>query len=200
MYCRNKLKKLMLMVIAAGCFVTMGCATPQEEVREEKELVESTTDKPRLVTATVGNIEKAEYYVGEINPHMQVLQFPRRGTFLEYKVMLGDSVQAGQVVAVTKPECEQEIENLKEQLDALRTDYHNQVTNYELRMATNRWQVGQHRSMIEAMSPDMRGFDDICISFELLMAEGGKIEVESKNGKNTFTVRLEKNVIIADAM
>ena len=33
---------------------------------------------------------------------------------------------------------------------------------------------------------------------KIVELHGGKIEVESKNGKNTFTVRLEKNAIIAD--
>ena len=35
---------------------------------------------------------------------------------------------------------------------------------------------------------------------KIVELHGGKVEVESKNGKNTFTVRLKKNVLMADAM
>ena len=99
MYYGNKMKKTIIIAISfvllfvTGFQAPQGEVSPQEEATPQKELVESTTDMPRLITAEIGNLQKAEYYDGEINPVMKVLQFPRKGVFQEYKVMLGDSVK-----------------------------------------------------------------------------------------------------------
>ena len=111
---------------------------------------------------------------------MQVLQFERKGTFLEFRVALGDLVSEGQVIAVTQPEYEDEIEELEEKIASLQTEYANEVTNFDLRLKTNAWQAGQMREMIENMDSEMEGFDDICISFELLLSEGEKLKVEQR--------------------
>lgn len=195
MYYVDRMKKISIITLSAVLLFVAGCRKVQEEPVQEKELVETTTDMPQLITVTSGDIKVAEYYDGEINPSMQVLQFPRKGNFLEYKVLLGETVKKGQVVAVTKPECKQEIEDLNEHLEELRKDYNNQVTSYDLQIATNGWQAGQFRKIIVAMSPDMKGFDDVCISFELLLAEGEKIEVQKKQ----YMEKAEKEIAFQEA-
>ena len=107
-----------------------------------------------MVTVVKGDVNKSEYYDGEINPSMQVLQFPRAGIFLEYQVSLGSTVEKGQVLATTQPEYEQQIEDLEEQIESLRTEYSNTVTNYDLELITNEWRVGQLREIIEMMDPE----------------------------------------------
>lgn len=195
MYYGNKKKKMIIIAVTFALLFVTGFGAAQEEATPEKNLVESTTDMPQLVTAKIGKIQKAEYYDGEINPAMEVLQFPRKGTFQEYKVMLGDSVKKGQVLAVTKPEYKQEIEDLTEHLETLKRDYNNNLKNYELRILTNEWQVGRYRKMIESMNADMPGFEDICITFELTMAEGRKISVE----KEQYKERSEKEIEFQEA-
>ena len=186
MYYRNRIKQLLIMTVSFALILVPGCtASAEKSVQEEettvqKELVEASTDLPQLITVTVGDIKKSEYYDGEINPSMQVLQFPRRGTFLEYRVLLGDTVEEGQVVAVTQPEYEQQIEDLEEKIEDLKTNYNNAVTNYDLELKTNAWRAGQLREVIEMMDPDMEGFDDICISFEVILSEGEKVKVQKK--------------------
>ena len=181
MYCRNRLKQLFIMAVSFALVLVPGCgASAKETVAPAKELVEATTDLPQLVTVSVGDISKSEYYDGEINPSMQVLQFPRRGTFLEYRVLLGDMVQKGQLIAVTQPEYEDQIEDLTEKIDGLKTEYENTIINYDNELATNAWRAGQLREIIEMMNSEMEGFDDICISFELMLSEGEKIEVEKE--------------------
>ncbi len=179
-----------MLVLVTVVFIA-GCTSKQQEAAmPSKELVEATTDLPQLVTVSVGEINKSEYYDGEINPSMQVLQFPRRGTFLEYRTLLGDVVQEGQVIAVTQPECEQQIEDLTEIIENLYTDYNNHVTNYDMELKTNAWKAGQLREIIEMMNSDMDGFDDICISFELILSEGEKIEVQ----KRQYIEKAEKEI------
>ena len=181
MYYRNRIKQLLIMTVSFALILVPGCAASEPEaVAVQKELVEATTDLPQLITVTVGNISKGEYYDGEVNPSMQVLQFPRRGTFLEYRVLLGDTVEKGQVVAVTQPEYEQQIENLTETIEDLKTEYNNSVTNYDLELVTNAWRAGQFKDIMLSMDADMPGFDDICISFELMISEGEKIKVQKK--------------------
>ena len=181
MYCRNRLKQLFIMAVSFALVLVPGCgASAKETVAPVKELVEATTDLPQLVTVSVGDISKSEYYDGEINPSMQVLQFPRRGTFLEYRVLLGDMVQKGQLIAVTQPEYEDQIEDLTEKIDGLKTEYENTIINYDNELATNAWRAGQLREIIEMMNSEMEGFDDICISFELMLSESEKIEVEKE--------------------
>ena len=191
MYYRNRMKQLLIMTVSFALILVPGCtASKQKAAVLQKELVEATTDLPQLVTVTVGDISKSEYYDGEINPSMQVLQFPRRGTFLEYRALLGDTVEKGQVVAVTQPEYEQQIEDLTEMIEGLQTDYNNTVTNYDNELATNAWRAGQLREVIEMMDPEMDGFDDICISFELMLSEGEKIKVQ----KRQYIERAEKEI------
>lgn len=181
MYYRNRIKQLLIMTVSFALILVPGCAASESEaVAVQKELVEATTDLPQLITVTVGDISKGEYYDGEVNPSMQVLQFPRRGTFLEYRVLLGDTVEKGQVVAVTQPEYEQQIENLTETIEDLKTEYNNSVTNYDLELVTNAWRAGQFKDIMLSMDADMPGFDDICISFELMISEGEKIKVQKK--------------------
>jgi len=143
----------------------------------------------------VGDISKGEYYDGEINPSMQVLQFPRRGTFLEYRVLLGDAVKEGQVVAVTQPEYEQQIEDLTRTIEDLKTEYNNNVTNYDLELVTNAWRAGQFKDIMLSMDEDMPGFDDICISFELMLSEGEKIKVQKKQ----YMERIEKEIAFQES-
>ena len=82
MYCRNRLKQIFIMAVSFVLILVPGCgAVAEESVATTKDLVEATTDLPQLVTVSVGDISKSEYYDGEINPSMQVLQFPRKGTF-----------------------------------------------------------------------------------------------------------------------
>jgi len=191
MYYRNRIKQLLIVTVSFALILVPGCtASKQETVEPQKELVEATTDLPQLVTVMKGNISKSEYYDGEINPPMQVLQFPRRGTFLEYRVLLGDAVEKGQVLAVTQPEYEQQIEDLTEKIEGLRTDYNNTVTNYDNELETNAWRAGQLREIIGMMDPDMEGFDDICISFELILSEGEKVKVQ----KRQYMEKAEKEI------
>lgn len=186
MYCRNRLKQLFIMTISFALILVPGCgASAKETVAPPKELVEAMTDLPQLVTVSVGDISKSEYYDGEINPSMQVLQFPRKGTFLEYRALLGDTVEKGQLIAVTQPEYEDQIEDLTEKIDGLRTEYNNTIINYDNELATNAWRAGQLRDIIEMMDSEMEGFDDICISYELMLSESEKIEVQKKQYMET---------------
>lgn len=196
MYCSNKMKKLLIMTVSVALILGAGCApSTQEEQAPPKELVEATTDKPQMVTVVKGDINKSEYYDGEINPSMQVLQFPRTGVFLEYQVSLGNTVDKGQVLAVTRPEYEQQIEDLEEQIESLRTEYNNTITNYDLDLTTTAWKAGQLREVIEVMDSEMEGFDDICISFELILSEGEKVKVQ----KRQYMEKAEKEIAFREA-
>ena len=196
----KKLNIILMVCLFSGLF--SGCAvtspdTPVsqeqvnlEEVSQEKILVESATDMPQLAQVTVGSIENSEYYDGEINPYMEVLQFPEKGVFEEFRVALGDRVSAGQVIAVTQPEYEEEIEELEDAINELQTEYTNSVTDFDMQLKTNAWKAGQLREVIEGMDSEAEGFDDICISFELLLAEGEKIEVQ----KRQYIEKAEKEI------
>ena len=197
MYCRNKIKQLLIMAVSLCLLMVSGCTVmqtegnaKQEAAEPQKELVEATTDLPQLVTVSVGEISKREYYDGEINPSMQALQFSRRGTFLEYRVLLGDTVEKGQVIAVTQPEYEQQIEDLTKTIEDMRTGYNNTVTNYDLEIKTHKWRTEQIEEIMLSMNSEMSGFDDICISFELMIMEGMKIEAQ----KEQYIEKTEKEI------
>lgn len=197
---RKKFNIILIVCLFSG--LVSGCATTspdsftsQEQVNlektsQEKMLVESATDMPQLAQVTMGSIENSEYYDGEINPYMQVLQFPEKGVFEEFRVSLGDRVSAGQVIAVTQPEYEEEIEELEDAINNLQTEYTNAVTNFDMQLKTNAWKAGQLREVIEGMDSEAEGFDDICISFELLLTEGEKIEVQ----KRQYIEKAEKEI------
>lgn len=191
MYYRNRIKKILIVTALSALILIPGCMqTKQEPVEEPKELVEATTDLPQMVTVSIGEICKSEYYDGEINPSMQVLQFPRRGTFLEYRATLGDTVEAGQVIAVTQPEYEKQIEDLTKTIEDMRTGYNNTVTNFDLEMKTHNWKTEQLEEIMLSMSPESDGFYEVSTSFELMIMEGMKKEVE----KEQYIVKTEKEI------
>lgn len=197
MYCRNRIKQLLIMAVSLSLIMVPGCtlmqteaSVQQETEASQKELVEATTDLPQLIAVTIGEISKSEYYDGEVNPSMQVLQFPRRGTFLEYRVLLGDVVEKGQVIAVTQPEYEDQIEDLQQKIEDMRTDYNNTVTNYDMEIKTHKWKTEQIEEIMLSMSPDMGGFDEVSTSFELMIMEGMKKEVQ----KEQYIVKAEKEI------
>jgi len=209
MYYGNRLKRTIVVGLMAALLLICGFENMQtkavqedslrtedvleaadEEASPKKELIASTTDMPQLITVTRGTIQEAEYYQGEINPSMEVLQFPRKGVFKEYGVMLGDTVKKGQVLAVTQPEYEQEIKTVKEHLESLQKAHNDGIKSYELKMYTNEWEVNRLRKWIESMDSKMPGFDEICITFELTMAEGRKIDLEKKQ----FIEKSEKEI------
>ena len=68
---------------------------------------------------------------------------------------MGDTVQKGQLIAVTQPEYEDDIEDLVEKIDGLKTEYDNAIINYDNELATNAWRAGQLRDVIEMMEPEM---------------------------------------------
>lgn len=196
MFYRNKYRKIFNIILIFSLILSLftGCtgvdkanageqtlaASKTETQEEKKTLVESATDMPQLARVTVGSIENSEYYDGEINPYMQVLQFPEKGIFEEFRVSLGDTVSKGQVIATTQPEYEEEIEELENAINTLQTEYENTITNYDMQLETNAWKAGQMREIIENMDSEAEGFDDICISFELILTEGEKIEVQKR--------------------
>jgi len=59
-----------------------------------------------------------------------------------------------------------------------------------MQFKTNAWKAGQLREVIEGMDSEAEGFDDICISFELLLTEGEKIEVQ----KRQYIEKAEKEI------
>lgn len=154
----------------------LGCGSEEQDV----ELIESFADANSVIEVGYENIEDMEVYDGEITLYMSALSFDHRGRFEEYHVSLGDSVRAGDIIATTINEYEDDIRDLRKDIVLAETEYTNAVTNYELQLATNGWRVGEYRTAIEHMNPDMDGFNAVCVRFEMLMAEGRKIDMEKQ--------------------
>jgi hypothetical protein len=64
-----------------------------------------------------------------------------------------------------------------------------------LELITNEWRVGQLREIIEMMEPEMEGFDDICISFELMLSECDIVKVQ----KRQYMEKAEKEIAFQEA-
>ena len=199
-----------LLVCLAGTQLA-GCGKEKTDQQGNIKLIESSTDVPQLIKVTYGDVEEITMYDGEINPYMQIIQFPEEGSFEEYRVLLGDQVKKGQIIATTENKYEEDIKKLNKKILELETEYSNTVTNYTLQIQTNDWKVGQRREWIENMNPEMEGFNDICIDFELKIANGEKLKVQKKQYMEsaekeleyqkqkltTLQEKEEKNVIVA---
>ena len=154
--------------------MTVGCG--QAEVADVP-LIEAGADSPGVVEVVYGDVYDSDRYEAQAGPYMKVLQFAGEGKFEEYKVSLGDEVTTGQVLATTVNEYADEIKELKKEIALMETEYNNAVTNYDLQLATNEWRVGELRVRVEGMDEDDPGFDAACISFEMMMADGERIEL-----------------------
>lgn len=173
------------MVLMLGLVIT-GCDGDITDV----ELIESFADASAVIEVGYEDIEDMEVYDGEITLYMNALSFPQKGRFEEYRVSLGDSVKAGDVIATTIDEYEDSIRDLRKDIVLAETEYNNAVTNYDLQLATNSWRVGEYRSAIEFMEPTMPGFDAVCIRFEMMMAQGRRIDLE----KQQYIARQTANI------
>lgn len=188
---KNKIHtKIIAVLLSMSCITLGGCK--QESVNtQEPPLIEAAADNPQLIEVDYGDVSNMTVYAGEINPYMQILQFPDAGNFEEYQVTLGDEVKKGQVIATTESKYSEEIKQQKKDISKLETEYSNTITNYTLQKQTNAWKVGQRREWIENMDSSMPGFNEICIDFELLMSQGCKIDMMKDQYEETTLKELE---------
>ncbi|MBQ9142430.1 MAG: hypothetical protein IJX63_11680 [Lachnospiraceae bacterium] len=129
-------KKKCVMIPVCVLVMMFGLTACSEET-EEKAVVQQVvvSDSNPLVaeqTVTIGygDVIKRELYDGVVTPYTEELSFAQDGTFLEYKVAIGDVVEEGQIIACTDNSgIKERVENLEEQITSL-------TERYEYNLAT----------------------------------------------------------------
>jgi len=100
---------LVLLLCLSGC----GTAEPEKPVPE---LLEPVGVKLSTVPVQVGDLVDADVYEGAVVPHVEELQFTVDGTLEEVHVLLGEVVQAGEVLmTLSEDRIYEQIETLEQE-------------------------------------------------------------------------------------
>lgn len=86
-----------------------------------------------------GDVIRRSLFDGVITPYVEELTFPEDGIFLDYKVTLGERVEAGQVLATTDVgDAKEQVEKYKEQIEELTATY-----NYNMQTKVNTQDIAE---------------------------------------------------------
>lgn len=114
------IKGSMRLLAAALCAVCIGGCARAEKIPE---LLEPAGVQLAAAEAVVGDMSKISVYNGAVVPHVEELYFTVGGGLEEMNAAYGQTVSAGDVLAVLDQEAQIErIEELGEQIDALRSE------------------------------------------------------------------------------
>ena len=93
-----KTRKLLgILLVSTMTFV--GCADRGDVEDIIIEVKDSAMNEPQKVEVKRGDLQVAEYYDVQVGPRIEQLTFAEEGTFGEFCVQLGDTVEAGDIIA-----------------------------------------------------------------------------------------------------
>lgn len=118
---------MLLALTLTGCNAQTGeepvAVVAQVAVNNSNPMVEAQVTK-----VTYGNVVKKDLYDGVVTPYVEELYFKGDGTFLDYRVAVGETVEKGQVLARTDTTAmKEQIEKLEERIATLTENYQYQL-------------------------------------------------------------------------
>lgn len=135
----NKQGKRFLLSVCACIFLFSGCGTTSATVSNASnensviEVKETAGREIQTTKATIMNIEKVYLSNAQIAPAVTELKFQDSGTFLQYNIKLGDTVEKGDILAVTDDEAlEEKIKDAKEAIESSTKSYEHNIENYNM--------------------------------------------------------------------
>lgn len=180
---------LICAMMLSGCAnQTMGETAGRTTVVE---LQESTLDAPQKTEVVRGNIQVVTYYDAQIGPKVEQLKFPKEGIFGEYYVNLGDTVKAGDVLAVPASEdFDEAIEQQQKEVDKLTAAYDYErvskeneiaIKEQELNEVYNRLKVLEYGTEEYTVACQQAGEHDLALK---------TLKLELEHLKETYEVEL----------
>lgn len=115
-------KKTVLPVVLIFLTGLAGCSgeLPPEELSRPPELLEPVDVKMDMAMAQRGELYNLSVYSGEIVPYTEELYFTVDGCLEEFKVMIGDMAEEGQILAsLSEEQTLEQIETLEKEIDNL---------------------------------------------------------------------------------
>lgn len=118
--------------LLAALVLLAGCGAKNTEVETIIELTASALEKPQTVTVERGDMEMAVALDAYVGPKVVQLSFKEEGTFGEFSVGIGETVEKGDVLATpyTK-ELDEQVEAKQKELDELIAEYDYQKATME---------------------------------------------------------------------
>lgn len=146
-----------------------GCG--QAEGEEDAEVVIQqvvVSDSNPLVAdqvsqVTYGDVIKRDLYDGVVTPYVEELYFAESGTFLEYTVAMGDTVEKGDIIARTDvSSVKQQVENLEEQIASLTDQYEYQMATLKNKEAILNEEMAINYEALEEMTYLTQEYTSTC--------------------------------------
>lgn len=125
MYRRKRLGAMVLAGLLCGISLC-ACGQSSEETAEVavKNVEMNPLTEEQTSAVEYGDVIRRSLYDGVITPYVEELAFPEDGIFLDYKVVLGERVEEGQLLATTDVgDAKEQVEKYQEQIEELTATY-----------------------------------------------------------------------------
>lgn len=183
-------KQKWLSILFIGMMVMTGCEKPVQ-TGEIVELNASALTAPQRTAVIRGNLEVATYLDAQVGPRIEQLSFAMNGSFGDYLVQLGDTVEEGQILAEPMLKqfdeqieaCEKQIANLTRQYDYQRLQLEADVTIAQTQIARVSAEIGK----LEADDPGRKWLQQELASYD---EQRQRLELQHRQLADTYAYEL----------
>ncbi len=156
-----------------------------------KTLTVNPLQQAQTVRIGLGDVNKRNIYDGIISPYVEELCFPDDGTFLEYRVTLGDTVEKGEILAVTDTSSWQEqAESLQEQIEELTQQYTYQIQTRDNSLKICELELEETYKLIDLTEYMQDNYTELCVKAGNLVSRMDRLKLEKKHLTENYELEL----------
>ena len=185
-----KTRKLLgILLVSTMTFV--GCADRGDVEDIIIEVKDSAMNEPQKVEVKRGDLQVAEYYDVQVGPRIEQLTFAEEGTFGEFCVQLGDTVEAGDIIATPVMEnIEKAIENKEKELEKLTITYNYQKASLENDVAIVKQELDNAYDILETLEYLSPEYTEACKKVAEYDEQCQRIEIQLRQLQETYELEL----------
>lgn len=178
-------------ILLLSTVMLSGCAGDSAKGDRIIELQESALNAPQKTVVTRGDIQVVTYYDAQVGPKVEQLSFAEAGSFGEFRVQLGDTVQEGEILATPALEnLEEQIENKEEEIEAYKVNYNFQKTNKEKSLEIAKLNLEKTLKALESIELYTPLYTATCVDAGNYDEDRLRLELELKQLKETYEMEL----------
>lgn len=155
-------KRLGIFLLTA--VILTGCANGETQEDIIVELQQSVLDESQKTEVVRGNLQVSVSFDAQAGPRVEQLSFAEEGSFGEFCVKLGDTVKAGDILAMPATEdTEKAIKARTEELESLKVNYDYQKTTMENNIAIAKLQLEDVYNDLKVAQYGTQKYTELCI-------------------------------------
>lgn len=177
-------------ILLISALMLGGCA--EADVEETiVELKDSALTAPQKTEVVRGDIEVVTYYDAQVGPKVEQLKFAEEGTFGEFFVQLGDTVEEGDILASPALDgVDKAIENKQEEIDNLTRQYNYEAASLEADVAVVLKQMESINSVLAELEEDSPEYKQVRQQLGNYDEQRQRLELQLKQLRDTYAFEL----------